>query len=1320
MKKFHKRIIAIICSIIMVLGGALVEVGPKTNAATTQTEWLLRSGHNTKWTWYLIGNTEIQYGTTVQGDTPGEGLKYAEISEFPEGMFGFENADFQVEIPDSYEPSELELTFWIWSSKASSISGELWMSSSGSVNNNFIAWQFSNDKYANMLQLEAGWNQITLPMNSYSGYSHTWLDEGIDLSSINWLRWHNMTVEEGVTYRLSDIKIVAEASVKEWAILKAGAQINSAIENAPDVGGEYNLTADTGSVTEDVEGLEKGTTYSKTVIPARDTVNQTGGQFGLNPGYTGVHGMSYPEISDLYKQEDLKLAFWIYSSTGGVLPNGGIGLSSAGWKGSDEIRWIVSGMSIKQGWNYLEFPLDDYDYSWGTFNYKKINYVHWYTDGNYLTQETEYRLTDIKLVAVSKEQAPTKTDYMVGEIPFTLEKTIQGNGTATAGVSGSTTFAAIDASGRNLQNLQLLMDIEVENLTNPGDLSDFGMFTGQIELTSSGTCDVDELSTMVTSLNWRDGKQEYALDLSTFSKAGGTIDYSSINYMRIYINGWQENFKDEFRVKIDNVRLVDTSEQVKILPNVFSDGMMFQQNKKMNMWGQGNAGETVVAKLYKGNELQETQNATVDTEGDWKLAFSARQGGYEHYSIDVTVGQRNKVIKEILIGELWIAGGQSNMELTVSKDMDSEKILSEANNSYIRMFLEPTYPFGATGEQLMTPADDVKGAYWGYGNCGAAVAKTSSVAHTFAKKLQKELDVPVGLINSAIGGTRIEGWLPREAIENNAEVKTILQEYGQYYDASNWPTQAGKMSTLYNQKIGPLEGMNIAGVIWYQGESNSNWAEIYDVELDLLKRSWSKAFGYANEDMPFIFTQVAPYRTDNGVVNNQHYGYLAMYMEQGFKLSEDKNTAMLTIYDLPLEHVKNAVSTDPIHPRIKTPVGNRFAESALNMVYGGVKEYTAPIYKYMEIKDHAIYITFEHVGDGLKSTDLSEEIHGFTIAGEDGIYVNAQAEIIDKDTVKVWNDYRMNPVHAMYAFDNFNQGANLCNSSNIPASPFRTLKLDDNTYQPDASISYFTAQDWMYADKDVWVYDSTYTENDNRGTGYRPSFKVEGGSYTYDGEKYVEGTASLKVDYDGDSSVSPILTYESLKQDWSKFKNFTVNMMNPENHDIAITLTIKSGGKTYTVDTLDGKDVVTLVAEGESFETVTYDWTALKENGVSVTNVTEVLDDLTDITFQVKADGTGVLYMDAFSVGMTDKIPTAEEDDELEDVLPNEGGSGEKEEPQTDEAGKDQGAKGEGSRDEIIQKVDTGDVSAISLYMVLLFFAGISMMLINRKKKREE
>lgn len=218
------------------------------------------------------------------------------------------------------------------------------------------------------------------------------------------------------------------------------------------------------------------------------------------------------------------------------------------------------------------------------------------------------------------------------------------------------------------------------------------------------------------------------------------------------------------------------------------------------------------------------------------------------------------------------------------------------------------------------------------------------------------------------------------------------------------------MSTLYNQKVGPLTNFKIAGAIWYQGESNSGRSEIYDKELTLLKKTWSEKFGFENNSMPFIFTQVAPGQYDQGNKNMEHLGYLATAMSRSFVENKNNNMSMITIYDLPLVHVKDGVSSAAIHPRTKQPVGERFCTAAMNMVYGGGDVYTAPIYKSMQIKGNAIYLTFDYVGKGLSIINgRGNTVHGFSIAGSDGIYVNAKAEIVGNNVIKVYNERVENP-----------------------------------------------------------------------------------------------------------------------------------------------------------------------------------------------------------------------------------------------------------------------------------------------------------------------
>ncbi len=904
------------------------------------------------------------------------------------------------------------------------------------------------------------------------------------------------------------------------------------------------------------------------------------------------------------------------------------------WK-IKELKTVDGGDLVPGAWNEILLPFSTgAGYSAWDFNADVFTFW-WMEFSNVASATYTVRLSDVCVVDTSRpaekaEDVEWDTTYLVGNIPFTMNKTVTGAGTATATVGAEKVFTAIDASKHDPETLVLLMDITYENLTNPGDPTPPVLAGGQIELTSSGGCDVNELNFSTSQLRWKEGTHEYALPLSSFGTTGGALDLSAINYMRIYMNNWREDFTERLHIAVSNVRLVDTA-GAPTLPTLFSDGMMFQQNKPMNLWGYGNAGEPVTAKLYQGETLLETATATVGEDGRWDAAFAARAGGYDSYTIHITVGDYDWTIQDVVIGELWIACGQSNMELWIGRDMDAAAILEAANNTAIRVFCEPLRANGGTSP---TPSRDVGGAYWCLGNDKAALTNVSSIAYTFAKELQEQLDVPVGIINAALGATVIEAWLSREAIEQNAALKEALYDGNKYYDADWWPDTAGIMTTWYNAKIAPLEGMNIAGTIWHQGESNSSYSDMYDEAIAVLKDSWGDVFGYPDGDMPLIFAQISPY---NYGIGKATIGYLSEYMERGWAVCDAATTAMLPLYDLPLEHMLGSDTSDPIHPRIKTPVGERYALAALNMVYGGHGEYTAPVYQSMEIKDGAVYVTFDRVGDGLRSLDGSAALHGFTVAGADGIYVNAEAVAVDEDTVKVWNRYVAEPQNVMYAFDDFAQAANLGNSVGIPASPFRTAEPNDTVNAQDKNSTRFTAQDWMYADRDVWVYDETNTTNYKYG--YRPSFKVVSGRYSYDTNIKAEGTASLRVEFDGDFFVSPVLTYPQTAGKWGNFKTLSVSLLNPSATDVSLSLTLTSGGKQYDVPLLDGGSAE-LLSGGTKFKVYTFALDKLTLNGTAVANPKAVLNGVSGATFKGTSDGVGTLFFDAFSFGLTDATVT--------------------------------------------------------------------------------
>ena len=469
----------------------------------------------------------------------------------------------------------------------------------------------------------------------------------------------------------------------------------------------------------------------------------------------------------------------------------------------------------------------------------------------------------------------------------------------------------------------------------------------------------------------------------------GTMDWTKVDRILFVLSGkdMKKGVADH-SMTVTYAAIADVGEQpdpveTVSMPTLFANKMMFQQNQPMKLWGSGNAGESVEVALYKQGETAalQTKTATVDADGSWSLELDGRAASYQKYNIAVSMKDaagkvtKSRTLSDVLIGEVWVAAGQSNMALPVSNDLYADEYAAAADNDNIRLFLEPTYPTGEKTEQPLEPATDIPGAYWGTGADDGDVMAVSSVGYHFAVAMQKKLDVPFGLLYTPVGGSVIEAWIPRDAIDKDAEYKAFLKSRNKYCDENNWPAQGNRMSALYNQKIGALTGYHVAGTIWYQGESNQDEPDMYGHALTLMRDAWNEVFGYTTgtNDMPFVFTTVQPWITH--LEDPQYLAYLAEGMYDGWKANEQRNMSMITLYDLPLYFLdRNGNSSDPIHPRDKKPVGERFATAAFNMVYNDTAtEYTAPVYQSHKAVDldgdginDAIDVTFDHVGDGLQ------------------------------------------------------------------------------------------------------------------------------------------------------------------------------------------------------------------------------------------------------------------------------------------------------------------------------------------------------------------
>jgi sialate O-acetylesterase len=417
------------------------------------------------------------------------------------------------------------------------------------------------------------------------------------------------------------------------------------------------------------------------------------------------------------------------------------------------------------------------------------------------------------------------------------------------------------------------------------------------------------------------------------------------------------------------------------LPAVFASQMVLQRDVPVPVWGTADAGEEVQVQW----DGKPAGKSVADADGKWKITLGALQvGGGAH---TLTVAGKNTVkLEDILVGEVWLGSGQSNMEWSLASTLNAPAVIAAANHPEIRLFHVPKV-------QTPKPADDVK-ARWAA--CASdSVKGFSGVLYYFGTKLQEELKVPVGLINSSWGGSPIEPWTIHEGVSGG----------------------------MYNGMIAPLVPFPVRGILWYQGETNvlrKNGFE-YLSKMENLIGGWRTAWGAPN--MPFHFVQIAPWK---GKYEEEELPKLWEAQVASLKIP---NTGMAVTTDL----VDNI--TD-IHPKNKKDVGHRLARWALAKDYNrsGIV-YSGPLFKEQKIEGNKIRIRFAHTASGLKSRD-EKPLSDFEIAGADGAYVPATAVIDGKDVVVSAEGVNA-PKNVRFAWSNTAQ-PNLANSEDLPASPFRS------------------------------------------------------------------------------------------------------------------------------------------------------------------------------------------------------------------------------------------------------------------------------------------
>lgn len=492
--------------------------------------------------------------------------------------------------------------------------------------------------------------------------------------------------------------------------------------------------------------------------------------------------------------------------------------------------------------------------------------------------------------------------------------------------------------------------------------------------------------------------------------------------------------------------LIVCGSMAQVKPNsIFSDNMVLQRQAVVPVWGTASEGEKVVV------QFMDQKIETITKNGKWKVSLQPLKAGGP-FSMSI-IGSNTIILNNILVGEVWLCTGQSNMERALHYDTSGKEAIANSTNSMLRMVSIPH-------NSKDTPQENIA-CQWVVSN-PKNTTNFSATAYWFGSKLQKQLGVPVGLINSSFGGTTIECWVSKEVLENlqlpkdkntdpvmakadyderAAKVKPLLDKY---IAEKNEARQQGKPSpvmpggmvgdyrgpnVLYNGMIAPLANYCVKGMIWYQGENNAGVgrANTYYQLLPALIKQWRT--DWQNKNLPFLVVQLTPFRKKT--TNPNLPSGIATVSDAQRLAFDQPNTAVVVTTDL-------SEPDGDVHYKRKEPLGDRLLLAAKAIAYGEKIEYSGPLYKDVKFIGDKATVGFTHIGGGLVAKD--GVLSGFTISGDDKVFYAADAKIVG-DKVIVSNPSVTNPKAVRYGWAD-NPTVNLWNKAGLPAAIFRTDNWD--------------------------------------------------------------------------------------------------------------------------------------------------------------------------------------------------------------------------------------------------------------------------------------
>jgi sialate O-acetylesterase len=476
------------------------------------------------------------------------------------------------------------------------------------------------------------------------------------------------------------------------------------------------------------------------------------------------------------------------------------------------------------------------------------------------------------------------------------------------------------------------------------------------------------------------------------------------------------------------------------LPSIFGTNMVLQRDQKDRVWGWAEPGEEVTVEI-----AGQTKSAKANPDGYWQVTLDPMPAGGPH---SMTVkGKNTLTFEDVLVGEVWICSGQSNMQWSVNSAKDADLEILTAKYPNIRLITVPNF-----GTQ--EPQKDFRGRWV---PCRPdTVRNFSAVGYFFGRQLHQALGIPIGLINDAWGGSACEAWVRRDILAADPKYAPLLQSWEEreknYARQKEESASKGESSkeepkqtkgqnrrpqgleaqmsgnarpgNIYNGVLKPTIGYGIRGVIWYQGETNAGRAYQYRDLFPLMIKSWRDEWDQG--DFPFYWVQLADFMAESPAPRGS--GWAELREAQTMTMDRLPRTGQAVIIDIG--------EGKDIHPKNKQDVAMRLARWALAREYGVPISHQSPTYKSMKREGNKIVLTFDIVGGGLRTFDVAEA-RGFAIAGPDQKFVPAQARVRGKDVVEVSADGVSEPVAVRYAWAD-NPVCNLYSAEGLPATPFRT------------------------------------------------------------------------------------------------------------------------------------------------------------------------------------------------------------------------------------------------------------------------------------------